>query len=1028
MCTCGFQTGPEAKPGVLTVSAFALPRCASSWAQRVLPTLVTAFVLLLLLPGAALATTAPTAFTEDPTIVDATDATLMGYISDTGGLDTTYYFGWGTAGSSYCTGGGVDAPPNQTSNHVLLGSDSGSSVSAPLSGLTSGSSYCYELYASNTVGPATGTGVINFVSGAPNVNTDDYAITGGTAANIVYDANAADQSSTVEVLYDTLSNSDNWCTNALSGTVTTGAASHTTPTAFPFSDNTDHSDQILGLTGLTPGTSYCAVVEITNGSESNVLSPYAVEFTAGAPSLFVTSVQATGASTGTVTADINPNGQSGVQYYAEWDEVGTAFCNDPQNNTPGVTGGTTSGSKQTISGTGEDANATVNITGLVAQHNYCALVVAVTTDGVSNLQDVNFEGYPLTFTGGVPTAQTNDASGTGPTSGQVDGSVNPSGQSTTYDAEYWQANGDGSCPDVSTTPLGTTSPVSVGSSDSMSHSVSVTIDSLSANTTYCALIVAQNTSGNSNQDVNAQTYAVEFTTGAPGVTTDPDPTVGATTATITGSVDPVGASTTYWVDYALATSTFCTAQNTADSSIQQTSHQTLADTDSTYHAVAVNLSSLTTNTQYCAEVVANNASGTTYGTPAVLFTPAAKPLVSADSATPTGGANETLSGTVNPNGQSTTYQFLYDLANTAWCMSNGTSGSAGFSSPASPASAGSGTSATQESANLSTLTAGNQYCWALEGTNASGTTTSFGGTFNVGLPSATTNAATSISNTGATLNGQVNPDGNDTEYSFAYAPSTSLFCTSGGTSGIGSATATAQQSVGFTDTSAHAVSATISGLSAATSYCYAALASNVVGRATGSTVTFVTPGGSHVLTVIEAGAGSGTVAGGGISCPGTCTKSFTAGSQVTLSAAPASGSTFAGWSGACSGTGSCTVTMSADRTVTATFKPIPAKPTCHLKALSLKGKSGSISFSTSCNQAASGTVGASLKEKKKPKKTFRLTAHASLSANSATKITLKLPRAAVKALKKKNSLSGKVVLTASNANGTSTVTITVTVR
>jgi beta-lactam-binding protein with PASTA domain len=40
---------------------------------------------------------------------------------------------------------------------------------------------------------------------------------------------------------------------------------------------------------------------------------------------------------------------------------------------------------------------------------------------------------------------------------------------------------------------------------------------------------------------------------------------------------------------------------------------------------------------------------------------------------------------------------------------------------------------------------------------------------------------------------------------------------------------------------------------------------------------------------------------------------------VTLTATPAAGSTFAGWSGACAGTGLCNLTMSADQTVTATF-------------------------------------------------------------------------------------------------------------
>jgi hypothetical protein len=77
----------------------------------------------------------------------------------------------------------------------------------------------------------------------------------------------------------------------------------------------------------------------------------------------------------------------------------------------------------------------------------------------------------------------------------------------------------------------------------------------------------------------------------------------------------------------------------------------------------------------------------------------------------------------------------------------------------------------------------------------------------------------------------------------------------------------------------------------------------------------------HTLEVAKAGSGSGAVMSqpAGIDCGSTCSHSFDEGSTVTLTALPASGSTFTGWSGACSGTGSCEVTMGGDKAVTASF-------------------------------------------------------------------------------------------------------------
>src|SRR5207247_9764469 len=82
----------------------------------------------------------------------------------------------------------------------------------------------------------------------------------------------------------------------------------------------------------------------------------------------------------------------------------------------------------------------------------------------------------------------------------------------------------------------------------------------------------------------------------------------------------------------------------------------------------------------------------------------------------------------------------------------------------------------------------------------------------------------------------------------------------------------------------------------------------------------------YTLTVTKTGSGGGTVTSSpaGIICGATCSASFASGTSVTLTATPASGSVFTGWSGAgCSGTGSCAVTMNAAQSVTAPFLPNP---------------------------------------------------------------------------------------------------------
>jgi hypothetical protein len=82
------------------------------------------------------------------------------------------------------------------------------------------------------------------------------------------------------------------------------------------------------------------------------------------------------------------------------------------------------------------------------------------------------------------------------------------------------------------------------------------------------------------------------------------------------------------------------------------------------------------------------------------------------------------------------------------------------------------------------------------------------------------------------------------------------------------------------------------------------------------------PTARFTLVVTRSGSGRGTVTSelGAVRCGADCSSSYDGGTVVALTGTAATGSRFAGWSGAgCSGTQSCVVTMSAEQHVHASF-------------------------------------------------------------------------------------------------------------
>jgi hypothetical protein len=198
------------------------------------------------------------------------------------------------------------------------------------------------------------------------------------------------------------------------------------------------------------------------------------------------------------------------------------------------------------------------------------------------------------------------------------------------------------------------------------------------------------------------------------------------------------------------------------------------------------------------------------------------PTVNSAAATGVSNSSATFNGTVNPNATATQYAFQY-----------GPTANYGQETPLT--SAGSGTSAASVSAAETDLAPGTTYHFRIIAINVGGTAVGSDQSFTTTgtapapstSPTASTGSSSGVGQSGATVGGTVNPQGQATEYYFEYGP----------TANYGYETNAQLAAAGSGSIS---VSATLAGLDPGTIYHYRLVAASPGGVALGSDGTFTT--------------------------------------------------------------------------------------------------------------------------------------------------------------------------------------------
>jgi hypothetical protein len=315
-----------------------------------------------------------------------------------------------------------------------------------------------------------------------------------------------------------------------------------------------------------------------------------------------------------------------------------------------------------------------------------------------------------------------------------------------------------------------------------------------------------------NCTISFSTWAgpMTFTTlaAAPTVVTQAATGVIGTGATLNGTVNANGASTTVTFEYGTTTAYGSTINGVPG---------TVTGTTTT--PCTTTLSGLAVNTLYHFRIKGVNSVGTSTGLDMTFTTNAVPPVVVTNAASLVTQTTAQLNGTITANNSPTTISFQYGLTTTY--------GSTVAGVPVSVT----GMTATPSIGAITGLTPSTLYHFRCVATNSGGTTNGSDLSFTTLAPAApaiTTTAATNTNLTIGTLNGTAIANGATTTLSFEYGLTTTYGSTIAGVP----ATANGNTSTNF--------SADLTGLTSHVTYHYRAKGVNSVGTANGLDMSFQT--------------------------------------------------------------------------------------------------------------------------------------------------------------------------------------------